>query len=88
MADANPWDVFLENENLQAHIVAGQLIGRVDNKNVILGHVNIGQLILTEDGIAVRDAMSATKRRGRKAPEAADLTLDVTDDVTAVEQLS
>lgn len=68
---SNPWDTFLASG---AELVAGQLIARVDGKHTVLGHVNLGQLILTEDGQAYvekppQPAVEAAPkpRRGRAA---------------------
>lgn len=70
----NSWDKFTENEDLKADLVGGQLIGIVNGVHTVLGHINDGELILTDAGRAVKDALAAEppKRRGRKPEAQAD----------------
>jgi hypothetical protein len=89
---SNPWDKFTENEDLKADLVGGQLIGIVNGEHTVLGHVNDGELFLTDAGKAVKEALEAEQpRRGRRqradtAPEAG-IEVELSDTVTTEDKL-
>lgn len=79
MSQINPWDAIVAQ--LDAQIVGGQLIAVIAGKHVMLGHINHGQLVLTDEGKAAAekvdrldhdgDGAKGGSRRTRRPKEAA-----------------
>jgi hypothetical protein len=55
-----PWEKLVDT--VEGHLVGGQLIGRVDNHNVVLGHMQNGVMVLNDTGAGLVDTKDAGER--------------------------
>lgn len=62
---ATQWDWYFDT--FKAEMVGGQLIAKIDGTATVLGNLNLGQLLLTEAGLALGDPSDQLSDEGAAA---------------------